>query len=124
MIVPFASGAQSPNCGSHEEPPASHVGRPHPSHPSSAAGLRLTVTTGVRTCSPSGSGRRASLRRSPTASLRGRPAEKDHDVAAADGLGRDRPPGCGEDATRSSTSSSPWRCPTTSQGRSASRSPG
>ena len=44
MIVPFASGAQSPNRGSHEEPPASHVGRPHPSHPSSAAGLRLTVT--------------------------------------------------------------------------------
>ena len=44
MIVPFASGAQSPNGGSHEEPPASHVGRPHPSHPSSAAGLRLTVT--------------------------------------------------------------------------------
>ena len=44
MIVPFASGAQSPNSGSHEEPPASHVGRPHPSHPSSAAGLRLTVT--------------------------------------------------------------------------------
>ena len=43
MIVPFASGAQSPNSGSHEEPPASHVGRPHPSHPSSAAGLR-TVT--------------------------------------------------------------------------------
>ena len=44
MIVPFASGAQSPNGGSHEELPASHVGRPHPSHPSSAAGLRLTVT--------------------------------------------------------------------------------
>ena len=44
MIVPFASGAQSPTGGSHEEPPPSHVGRPHLSHPSSAAGLRLTVT--------------------------------------------------------------------------------
>ena len=43
MIVPFASGAQSPNGGLHDEPPASHVGRPH-QHPSSAAGLRLTVT--------------------------------------------------------------------------------
>jgi hypothetical protein len=43
MIVPFAPGAQSQNSGSHEEPPASHVGRPHPSPPSSAARLTLTV---------------------------------------------------------------------------------
>jgi hypothetical protein len=44
MIVPSAPGAQSQNSGSHEEPPASHVGRPHPYHPSLAASLRLTVT--------------------------------------------------------------------------------
>lgn len=43
MIVPFAPGAHSHNSGSREAPPASHVGRPHPSHPSSAAALTLTV---------------------------------------------------------------------------------
>ena len=43
MIVPFATGAQSQNSGSHEEPPASHVGRPQPSHPFSAAPLTLKV---------------------------------------------------------------------------------
>jgi hypothetical protein len=43
MIVPFTPGAQSPHSGSHEKPPASHVGRPHPSHPFSAAALTLTV---------------------------------------------------------------------------------
>ena len=43
MIVPFSPGAQSHNSGSHEAPPPSHVGRPHPSHPSSAAPLTLTV---------------------------------------------------------------------------------
>jgi hypothetical protein len=44
MIVPFAPGPQSHNSGSHEKPPASHVGRPHPSRHSSAAPLTLTVT--------------------------------------------------------------------------------
>jgi hypothetical protein len=43
MTVPFAPGPQSHNSGSHEQPPASHVGRPHPSHPSSAGRLTLTV---------------------------------------------------------------------------------
>ena len=43
MIVPFAPGAQSQHSGSHEAPPASHVGRPHPSHPAAAAPLTLTV---------------------------------------------------------------------------------
>ncbi len=43
MIVPFAPGVPSHNSGSHEAPPASHVGRPHSSPPSSAAPLRLTV---------------------------------------------------------------------------------
>jgi hypothetical protein len=33
LNVPFAPGAHSQNSGPHEEPPASHVGRPHPSHP-------------------------------------------------------------------------------------------
>jgi hypothetical protein len=88
MIVPSAPGAQSQNSGSHEEPPASHVGRPHPYHPSLAASLRLTVTERSADGFPSGSGRRASLRRSPTASLRRRTAEKDRDVAAADGFRR------------------------------------
>ena len=91
MIVPFASGAQSPNGGSHEEPPASHVGRPHPSHPSSAAGLRLTVTDRSADVLPERVRPKGEPTEEPTASLRGRPAEKDHDVAAADGLGRDRP---------------------------------
>ena len=43
MIVPFALGVPSHNSGSHEAPPASHVGRPHSPPPSSAAPLRLTV---------------------------------------------------------------------------------
>ena len=43
MIVPFAPGPQSQHSGTHENPPASHVGHPHPSHPSSAAPLTLTV---------------------------------------------------------------------------------
>ena len=43
MIVPFAPGAQPHNSGSHEAPPPSHVGRPHPSHPFAAARLTLTV---------------------------------------------------------------------------------
>lgn len=42
MIVPFAPPAQQ-NSGHHEEPPASHVGRPAPSHPASAGPLMLTV---------------------------------------------------------------------------------
>jgi hypothetical protein len=46
MIVPFPPAAQPPNSGSHEKPPASHVGRPHPTHPSSAAPLTLTVADG------------------------------------------------------------------------------
>ena len=41
MNVPFAPGAQPHNSGPHEEPPASHVGRPHPSPP---VGLHLTLT--------------------------------------------------------------------------------
>jgi hypothetical protein len=32
LNVPFAPGAHSQNTGPHEEPPASHVGRPNPSH--------------------------------------------------------------------------------------------
>ena len=43
MVVPFAPGAEPQNTASHEEPPASHVGRSHPSHPSSDARLMLTV---------------------------------------------------------------------------------
>ena len=46
MIVPFTPAAQSPDSGSHEKPPASHVGRPHPTHPASAAPLTLTVSDG------------------------------------------------------------------------------
>jgi hypothetical protein len=42
----------------------------------------------VRTCFPRGSGRRASRRRSPTASLRRRSAGKDRHVATADGFRR------------------------------------
>jgi hypothetical protein len=33
MNVPFAPGAHSQNSRPHEEPPASHVGRPHSSEP-------------------------------------------------------------------------------------------
>jgi hypothetical protein len=33
MDMPFAPGAHSQNSGPHEEPPASHVGRPHSSQP-------------------------------------------------------------------------------------------
>lgn len=42
MFVPFAPGAPSQK-GGPQQPPASHVGRPHPSHPSSAAGLTLRI---------------------------------------------------------------------------------
>ena len=44
MNVPFAPGAQPQNSGPHEEPPAAHVGRSHPSHP---VGLHLTLTLGA-----------------------------------------------------------------------------
>ena len=45
MIVPFASGSAVPEPADRTRShPQSHVGRPHPSHPSSAAGLRPTVT--------------------------------------------------------------------------------
>jgi hypothetical protein len=44
MIIPFAPGAQPQNSGSHEEPTASHVGHPHPSHPSSPGPLKLTIS--------------------------------------------------------------------------------
>ena len=33
MDMPFAPGAHSQNSRPHEEPPASHVGRPHSSQP-------------------------------------------------------------------------------------------
>jgi hypothetical protein len=46
MNVPFAPGAPPQNTGLHEEPPASHVGCPHPAHTSSAAPLTLTVADG------------------------------------------------------------------------------
>lgn len=46
MNVPFAPGAQSQNSGPRTEFPASHVGRPHPSHP---VGLHLTRTVGEGT---------------------------------------------------------------------------
>lgn len=43
MNVPFAPGGQSQNNALHEEPAASHVGRPHLSH---AFGLYVTRTVG------------------------------------------------------------------------------
>jgi hypothetical protein len=42
MIVPFAPGAPPQKSEPHQQPPLSHVGRQHPSHPS-AAPLTLTV---------------------------------------------------------------------------------
>jgi hypothetical protein len=44
--VPFAPGAQSQHSGAHEEPPASHVGSPHPSH---AVRPHLTLGDGTVT---------------------------------------------------------------------------
>ena len=46
MIIPFTQGAQPQNSESHEEPPTSHVGRPHSSHPFR---LHLTRTVGDST---------------------------------------------------------------------------
>jgi hypothetical protein len=43
MDVPFAPGSHSQNSRPHEGPPASHVGRPHPSYP---LGLDLKWTVG------------------------------------------------------------------------------
>jgi hypothetical protein len=51
LNVPFAPGAHSQNGGPREEPPASHVGRPHPSHP---VRLDLTRTVGDGTVTITG----------------------------------------------------------------------
>jgi hypothetical protein len=42
MDLPFAPGAHPQSNGPHEDPPASHVGRPHASHPPRLL-LKLTV---------------------------------------------------------------------------------
>jgi hypothetical protein len=51
LNVPVAPGAQSQNSGPHEELPASHVGRPHPTHP---VRLHLTRTVGDGTVTITG----------------------------------------------------------------------
>ena len=115
LNIPFAPGAQSQNSGPREELPASHVARPYPSNPvrlhltqtvgdgtvTITGTLKLRRSTGIQTCFPSGSGRKVSLRRSPRARLRGKAAENDRDVAAADRSGRDGPhPGRSDASSR------------------------
>ncbi len=89
MIVPFTPGAQY--SGSHEKPPASHVGRPHPSHPSSAAPLTLTVADRGADVLPE----RVRPKGEPTdesdRQTTWKARRKDRDVTAADDVGRDRP---------------------------------
>lgn len=43
MNIPFAPGAQPHDIGPKDEPPASHVGRPHASHPPQ---FRVTLKVG------------------------------------------------------------------------------
>jgi hypothetical protein len=51
LNVPFAPGPHAQNSGPHEDLQASHVGRPHPSHP---VRLRLTGTVGDGTVTITG----------------------------------------------------------------------